>query len=90
MKYTLIISFSLQAGLLNRESIVKRIKEFDAWARLGDSAYVILADHEPDVVRDYLSEVLRANDSLFVGKVEAPAAWIGLGDEVSEWLRNNL
>ncbi|WP_225444212.1 hypothetical protein [Echinicola arenosa] len=41
-------------------------------------------------IRDKIMNVMDNNDQLFVGVVKAPAAWFGLGDEVSNWLKNNL
>jgi hypothetical protein len=41
-------------------------------------------------VRDKLTSFLDINDKLFVGKIQTPAAWRGLGDEVSQWISSHL
>ena len=90
MRRAYIISYDLSNPGQNYEELLKRIKTSYRWARLGGSAYVIISVSTAVQIRDYLQVPLDANDRLFVGVLNAPAAWIGLGDEVSNWLRNNL
>jgi hypothetical protein len=73
----------------NYEPLLKRIKDYGAWAKLSDSAYLILTDSTPVAVRDNLVAVLDANDKIFVGNAPAPAAWRGLPDDVSKWIIAN-
>jgi len=90
MKKSYIISYDLRNSGQNYEELLKRIKSYHSWARLGGSAYIILTDKTHVEIRDYLLEVLDENDKLYVGIITVPAAWHGLGDEVSRWLQNNL
>lgn len=90
MRRAYIISYDLSSPGRIYEELLKRIKTSYAWARLGGSAYVIITDSTAVQIRDYLQGALDPNDKLFVGVLNAPAAWVGLGDEVSNWLRNNL
>jgi hypothetical protein len=90
MKKTYIISYDLHQPGQNYEELLKRIKSYSGWARLGGSAYVILTDKGHAEIRDYLKAVLDKNDKIFVGKVSAPAAWFGLGTDVSNWLIDKL
>ena len=87
---TFIIYYDLYKPGQNYERLIKEIKSYRFWARLGASSYIIVTNDSAVVVRDTLRTVLCNKDKLFVGIVNAPAAWIGLGDEVSQWLRNNL
>ena len=87
---TYIISYDLHKPGQNYEELLKRIKSYPNWARLGGSAYVIQTENSHVQVRDYLNEVLDTNDKIFVGTVSAPAAWYGLGEEVSNWLLDKL
>jgi hypothetical protein len=87
---TYIVSYDLSNPGRNYEQLLARIKSYISWARLGGSAYVIVADQSAFEVRDNLMAVLDGNDKLFVGTIKAPAGWCGLGDEVSQWLRNYL
>ena len=87
---TYIISYDLVSAGQNYEALLKIIRSYSSWARLGGSAYIIATDDTAVQVRDKLRKVLGRNDKLFVGVINAPAAWIGLGDGVSQWIRNNL
>ncbi|MFK5895066.1 MAG: SinR family protein [Pseudomonadota bacterium] len=90
MKTTYIISYDLSSPGQSYENVHKIIKEHFAWAKLGGSAYIILTEETAVQIRDKISSVMDSNDQLFVGAVNAPAAWVGMGDEVSNWLMNNL
>lgn len=87
---TYIIYYDLYNPGQNFSKLVNLIKSYPLWARLGGSAYIIGTKDTTVSVRDNLQSVLYNNDKLFVGMIKAPAAWIGIGDEVSQWLRNNL
>lgn len=90
MRTAYIVSYDLVTPGQNYERVLEKIKKNGAWARLGGSAYIVLSDQSPADVRNSIATVLDANDKLFVGAIGAPAAWIGLTDEVSEWLKKNL
>lgn len=87
---TYIVSYDLSEPGQNYENVLKAIKKHSGWARLGGSAYVVLSDNSTVEVRNAIATALDSNDKLFVGTINAPAAWIGLTDDVSDWLKNNL
>ena len=87
---TYIISYDLSEPGQNYEDVLNAIKEHSGWARLGGSAYVVLSENSTAEVRDKIAAAIDSNDKLFVGTINAPAAWIGLTDDVSDWLKNNL
>jgi hypothetical protein len=85
----LIISYDLVDPGQNYEGLLQGIKSY-AWARLGGSAYLIYTSDEPVAVRDKLMKLIDKNDKLFVSVVRAPAAWSGMSQDVSDWIRNQL
>ena len=87
---TYIISYDLHSPGQNYEKLLKNIKSYSVWARLGGSAYIIETDQDHIQIRDYLYTVLDSNDKLFVGLISAPAAWQNLPKDVSDWLRDKL
>lgn len=89
MKRVLIVSYDLVNPGQNYEALLKRIKSYPSWARLGGSAYLILTDATPAQVRDYLGSVVDQNDKLYVGASPAPSAWRGLPEDVSNWIQAN-
>ena len=90
MNKAYIISYDLSNPGQKYEELLKRIKSYPKWARLGGSAYIIITPQTHVQIRDNLKTNLDSNDKLFVGVVTAPAAWVNLGDEVSQWINNNL
>ncbi|MBD8490871.1 SinR family protein [Echinicola sp. CAU 1574] len=90
MKRAYIISYDLNSPGKNYESVLTALKSVGSWARLGGSAYIVISTMTAAQIRDKIMNVMDNNDQLFVGVVKAPAAWFGLGDEVSNWLKNNL
>ncbi len=90
MNTTYIISYDLRSPGQNYENVHGVIKNYHSWAKLGGSAYIILTNETAIQIRDKIRAVIDANDQLFVGAVNAPAAWVGMGDEVTEWLMSNL
>lgn len=89
MNRVLMISYDLVNPGQNYEPLLKRIKAYPGWARLGGSAYLISTDATPVQVRDNLAQVLDPNDKLYVGVAVAPAAWRGMPEDVSKWILAN-
>jgi hypothetical protein len=89
MSQILIVTFDLADAGKNREALIKKIKDYHAWARLGGSAYLIKTDQTPVQVRDSLKEDLGAGDKLFVGVASRPAAWSGMSEGVGKWILKN-
>ena len=91
MKKALIVTYDLSNPGRNYEALLKKIKAYKNWARLGGSSYIIMVDQDTTTVqhRDYLAEVLDPNDKLYVSTLGKDAAWHGLTAEVSNWIREN-
>lgn len=90
MKNVYIVTYDLSNPGRNYEALLKLIKSYHAWARLGGSSYLVLTEQSSVQIRDYLTPALDSNDSLFVGLMGNVAAWSGLGNEVSNWIKDNL
>jgi hypothetical protein len=62
------------------------------WCRVVDSTWFVITHHGSVAIRDHLRRAADSDDSLFVVQVTtpAPAAWIGLSDEVNTWLKSRL
>lgn len=70
--------------------LINLIKEDGVWACLGGSSYLIESERTPVELRDKFKSVLDKDDMLFVGVVNAPAAWYGYSKEVTEWIKSKL
>ena len=86
----MIVTYDLMNPGQNYEALLKRIRGYKSWAKLGYSAFLLATEQTPVQVRDYLSQAKDKNDKLYVSVTVAPAAWQGLTDEVSNWIRSNL
>jgi hypothetical protein len=89
MKRVLIITYDLVNPGQNYQALLQAIKASPTWARLGGSSYLIFTEQTPVQVRDDLMRVLDRNDKLYVGVAPPPAAWTGMPEEVSNWIRTN-
>ena len=90
MKQAYIITYELHRPGQNYEELIRKIQSYGTWARLGGSEYIIISLQSAVQIRDYLGGTIDNNDSIFVGTLIAPAAWSGMTEEVSNWIRNNL
>ena len=90
MKKVYIITYDLKEEGQNYTEILKRIKSYGTWAKLGRSEYIVVSNQTHTEIRDYLKGALDLNDALFVGTLNAPAAWSGMPENVSKWIISNL
>lgn len=72
------------------QQLIKLIKEEGSWACPGGSSYLIESNHSAIELRDKYKAVLDQNDMLYVGVVNAPAAWFGYSKEVTDWIKTKL
>lgn len=86
-----IVYFDFTEPRWGRDVLINRIKESDAWARLGGGAYLVKSNKTAKELRDYYRTGLdNVNDKIYVGEVKAPAAWYGMPKDVSDWIVNNV
>jgi hypothetical protein len=89
------ITFEISDGN-NKAKLINKIASSFSYARVTQNTYFVVIDNiaTPNInnvfIRDSLKEFVRTGDKLYVGIVKAPAAWFGLENEVSEWLRAKL
>jgi hypothetical protein len=89
MNRVLIVTCDLGDPQRNYEELLRVIKSYPGWARLGNSSYLISTTDTPAIVRDNLVSVLNGKDQVFVGWAPAPSAWRGLPHQVGDWIREN-
>lgn len=88
MNKCFLITFDLKNPGLNRDKLITAIKTAP-WVRLSNNAYAIVTTKSAAEIRDILLSNLYQGDTLYVGQLDNHAAWYGLSDEVSNWLRSN-
>lgn len=85
-----IVSYDLIEPGQKYEELIKLIKQDGKWARLGGSAYLVDSDLTAVELRNRLKIALDGNDKLYVGQVTTPAAWSGMSEGVSRWIKEKL
>ena len=87
---TYVITYDLSTPGRNYDDLYKRIKAYGVWAHVVESTWMVVTTATATSIRDHLKKALDSNDKLFVGVVSAPAAWTGLDDDMTAWLKNHL
>ena len=85
-----MISYDLRQPGRNYDALYEAIKSYGAWAHVNESVWCIKTDKTCAQVRDHLAKHIDKNDKLIVAKLAGEAAWIGLEDKVSTWLKEAL
>ncbi len=87
---TYIANYDLRKPGRDYSSLINAIKSYPDWAHLLESHWGIVSNRSASEVRDHLAQFMDANDGLTVITATTPAAWRGLSDEISQWLKRNL
>ena len=87
---TYIVTYDLRAPGRNYDELYKRIRAYADWAHITESSWGIKTTAAATAIRDNLNGAIDTNDKLFVAVVTGPAAWSGLSEQVSTWLKQNL
>ena len=84
------ISYDLNKPAQNYPRLYEAIKQLGVWCHPGHSTWYVETNLSADQIRNTLESVMGRPDELLVTVAKAPAAWFGLTDEVSAWLKNHL
>lgn len=74
----------------NYEALYERIKRYEGWCHALESSWVIATNQSASQIRDNLMQVLDQDDGLLVTRLKGEAAWHGLGQGNSDWLKQQL
>lgn len=83
-----VISYDLTGPNADYDSLHEKIKEFGTWAHVTESTWVVVSGLSATKVRDFVKGAIRGRAKLFVIRLQREAAWYGLSDEVSDWLKD--
>lgn len=71
--------------------LIEKLKSYPGYCKVLMSAWIVSTPKTAEQVRDDLLPFIDKSDDLFVVDVtRGPAAWYGLSDATSTWLKNNL
>jgi hypothetical protein len=71
-------------------SLYKRVRSYKTFCHVLESSWIIATDQTATQVRDFLAQAMDTDDGLLVSRLHGEAAWKNLGDELSQWLKNQL
>ncbi|EPA98756.1 hypothetical protein [Pseudomonas sp. G5(2012)] len=69
-------------------SLYQRIKAYGTWCHALESTWLIVTNQSSVEVRDNLQMALDKDDGLLVTRLQGEGAWVGLSQEVTQWLKN--
>ncbi|RWZ52928.1 hypothetical protein ELQ90_03055 [Labedella phragmitis] len=85
-----LVSYDLSRPGQDYSKLIEHMKSYGTWAHPLKSVWVIVTTKTAVAVRNDASAYLDANDKILVVELGHPAAWRGLSDELTQWLKNNL
>lgn len=89
---TILIGYDLNRQGQRYGELIEKIKELGStWWHCLDSTWIVKTPLDQVQVRDALLPLMDSNDEVLVVNITGDAAaWAGLNQECSEWLRTNL
>jgi hypothetical protein len=69
-------------------SLYERIKAYGTWCHTLESTWIIVTDQTSVQIRDNLRQAMDKDDGLLVTRLQGEGAWVGLSDEITQWLQN--
>lgn len=69
-------------------SLYERIEAYGTWCHALESTWIIVSDQTSVQIRDNLRQAMDKDDGLLVTRLQGEGAWVGLSDEITQWLQN--
>lgn len=87
----LVIIYEFHTPVINnRKNFEDMIRSYERFAFLTNNSCIIFTSHSVVSVRDYLNGGLTQGDKIYVGETSSPAAWNGINNQVSDYIKKNL
>ena len=85
-----LVTYDLRAPGQDYQSLYDRLSDLGQWARATESSIVLSnVTMTAEAIRNYLWAVMYQNDGLLVGRLNE-ACWIGIPQEVSNWIQSQV
>lgn len=84
------VSYDLIGPNRNYEQIHKAIRNLDCFAYVHESLFIVQSYMNAQELFDVLIKSLDSNDKLLVIELGKNASWIGLSDDLGNWLKSKL
>lgn len=88
---TYLVSYDLRAPGKDYTHLIPYLKKYANWAKPLKSVWFVQSPLEAVDVLNEIRTQIDANDGLLVVNVtKDSAAWVNLGDEITNWIKANL
>lgn len=88
---SIYVGYDLNAPGKDYAKLIEKIKSYSRWCHVLKSAWIVRTTKTASQVVDDLLPFIDRSDDLFAVDVTGrPAAWYGLSDEISNWLKTNM
>lgn len=84
-----IVTYDLCGTGKDYDDLISAIKSYSGWAKITESAWLIVSDDSCADIRDNLLTYMDSDDRLFVATLTGEAAWQNVICN-SDYLKNNL
>ncbi len=74
----------------NYDALFERIKAYGTWCHPLESAWIVSTSQSAVQVRANLLQAMDDDDGLLVTRLSGEAAWYGLSENISNWLKTQL
>ena len=87
-----IVTYDLSKPVRDYPGLYRKIKDISGiWAHISESSWLVVGNNLTSTsIREILSPSIDSNDKLFIARLTGEAAWMGLSQEQSEWIKANL
>lgn len=90
MTKTLMVGYDLNKSGQNYDKLIEALKAYGTYWHHLDSTWLIRTSKTCVEVRDQLKALIDSNDELLVAELTGVAAWYGISDSGSAWLKEHL
>ncbi len=87
---TYVIGYDLNSPGQDYAELFDAIKSYGYFWHHLDSTWIIKTDRSAVEVRNHLKGHIDRNDKLIVAELTGVAAWTGINDRGTKWLKDNL
>lgn len=85
-----LVTYDLSQPGRNYDELIEHLKSYGTYSHSLGSVWLIVSDKTASQIREAADAYLDANDKILVVKTTSSAAWRGLRDSTSDWIKKNL